>query len=735
MQFWINFVITTNSVGDEHDNNMPMTVLPIPPPPGQTIVMKINTSDVLCGRGGRINAHPGNVYFRTLVEQYKHKYCDPGTKNVDKARMASSIVYTIRNQQDAAVGEGGEGGRFLKEDQDSGFWVEIGDEKAIRKAAQALREMAPVLRHQTPPPPPPPDGRGKGGRGKGDPSGPGPRHRPGPPKREGLMNNSSNERRSKNRSPATATSSTQVLPDDKILDRMRNEYRKMESLQAEQTRRMQLLQDMELYEIQRSCRQSEGSSSSRFSNCAQTTTNDRYHCLHSSIEELVLTAREAIAALPLPSASGSGSNSSQSSHQEWDVQAEYLKMQALLIQRNQLAEKLSAQKLEGSSKSSRSERRGSAPQRQKEKKHHTQNKHNLTSSSSSSLRNNNPFNRQYSSTLGGDDHTMYTLSSTGSTTKSIDMSSLGGFTWSMWNNTNAVSNVNNNNNNSSGKERNISMASSITSCNSTLSSLERKLENSRQTQRCLEQKRQMQRMQQQHNQHQQQQRHQQKNLTVSMNSLGIDDDESFRVSNMEFSEMDMSCFSTNTTTTDHPSNSYSNILQEYVRGNTVDTTATSSRSTVGNNPTNTKAQQQQRSSMIDDDLLNASLKSLEISDNIFFGNTNRHDNMGANNNHGQQIHKQQQHHQQQPGVNQVGQHSSSSVHDMGISDVDFGISISSLKSIDVEYDDWLTTSQQTKGMESITELVNPWETEDDAAAYNKSDGSMSVRMIYRSEAA
>jgi acid phosphatase class B len=75
---------------------------------------------------------------------------------------------------------------------------------------------------------------------------------------------------------------------------------------------------------------------------------------------------------------------------------------------------------------------------------------------------------------------------------------------------------------------------------------------------------------------------------------------------------------------------------------------------------------------------------------------------------------------------------------MGISDVDFGISISSLKSIDVEYDDDWLLSQQTKGMESINELVNPWDTDDDndaAAAAAAAAGNRSVRMMYASEAA
>jgi len=37
-------------------------------------VMYPNTNDVLSGRGGRINNHPGNIYFRKLVTEEKVKY-------------------------------------------------------------------------------------------------------------------------------------------------------------------------------------------------------------------------------------------------------------------------------------------------------------------------------------------------------------------------------------------------------------------------------------------------------------------------------------------------------------------------------------------------------------------------------------------------------------------------------------------------------------------------------------
>jgi len=30
--------------------------------------------DVLSGRGGRVNSHPGNVHFREMVDSYKREY-------------------------------------------------------------------------------------------------------------------------------------------------------------------------------------------------------------------------------------------------------------------------------------------------------------------------------------------------------------------------------------------------------------------------------------------------------------------------------------------------------------------------------------------------------------------------------------------------------------------------------------------------------------------------------------
>lgn len=91
--------------------------------------------DVLCGRGGSINSHPGNEKFRTLVEKRKRVYLTARFKR-EKRLIASSIVNEIRASK----------GRFLSRDAKTGLWKDIGDEKARDKTSQALRENAPSIR-------------------------------------------------------------------------------------------------------------------------------------------------------------------------------------------------------------------------------------------------------------------------------------------------------------------------------------------------------------------------------------------------------------------------------------------------------------------------------------------------------------------------------------------------------------------------------------------------------------
>lgn len=82
--------------------------------------------DVLCGRGGLINSHPGNIVFRKIVEYNKTIYQQIPKR--DRAMVPQSIVQTIRNR----------GGRFLQ--SEGGTWVEISLSRATQKTSQALRE-------------------------------------------------------------------------------------------------------------------------------------------------------------------------------------------------------------------------------------------------------------------------------------------------------------------------------------------------------------------------------------------------------------------------------------------------------------------------------------------------------------------------------------------------------------------------------------------------------------------
>lgn len=98
---------------------------------------QISPHDVLCGRGGLTNHHPGNVTFRTLVRHSQEAYLRASKR--DKAGVARKIVDTIRSLT----------GRFLKKDPSNpGVWVEIGNRKAREKTSQALREGAPELREE-----------------------------------------------------------------------------------------------------------------------------------------------------------------------------------------------------------------------------------------------------------------------------------------------------------------------------------------------------------------------------------------------------------------------------------------------------------------------------------------------------------------------------------------------------------------------------------------------------------
>ena len=93
-------------------------------------------NDVLYGRGGGTNHHPGNKRYRKIVEDRKVEYV--ACKRLDKPLVALGIIRDWRGQKPP--------GRFLKMDDNTGLWNDVGDKKAREKTSQALREKAPQIR-------------------------------------------------------------------------------------------------------------------------------------------------------------------------------------------------------------------------------------------------------------------------------------------------------------------------------------------------------------------------------------------------------------------------------------------------------------------------------------------------------------------------------------------------------------------------------------------------------------
>jgi hypothetical protein len=95
-------------------------------------------NDVMYGRGGGTNHHPGNKRYRKMVEDRKLEYVN--SKRLDKPLVALEIIREWRAQVPP--------GRFLKLDEKTGLWNDVGDKKAREKTSQALREKAPMIRKQ-----------------------------------------------------------------------------------------------------------------------------------------------------------------------------------------------------------------------------------------------------------------------------------------------------------------------------------------------------------------------------------------------------------------------------------------------------------------------------------------------------------------------------------------------------------------------------------------------------------
>ena len=73
-----------------------------------------------------------------MVDDRKLDYVN--SKRLDKPMVALEIVRTWRSQDPP--------GRFLKLNEKTNLWNDVGDRKAREKISQALREKAPQIRKQ-----------------------------------------------------------------------------------------------------------------------------------------------------------------------------------------------------------------------------------------------------------------------------------------------------------------------------------------------------------------------------------------------------------------------------------------------------------------------------------------------------------------------------------------------------------------------------------------------------------
>jgi hypothetical protein len=90
-------------------------------------------NDVLFGRGKPIQERPGNVRFREILELHRPQY-DKGEK-FEKTAITTNIVRIVK----------GEGGRFLKQNDNGRGWLEVDDASARMKVSHAFRTRRSIL--------------------------------------------------------------------------------------------------------------------------------------------------------------------------------------------------------------------------------------------------------------------------------------------------------------------------------------------------------------------------------------------------------------------------------------------------------------------------------------------------------------------------------------------------------------------------------------------------------------
>jgi hypothetical protein len=93
---------------------------------------KVNDIDVVCGRGRATLKHDGNKAFRKTASLFLRRFL-ACKKREQKQQCIATIIDVIRSS----------GGHFLKFDDSSNQWYDIGDKSAAAKVGHCLRDLKP----------------------------------------------------------------------------------------------------------------------------------------------------------------------------------------------------------------------------------------------------------------------------------------------------------------------------------------------------------------------------------------------------------------------------------------------------------------------------------------------------------------------------------------------------------------------------------------------------------------
>ena len=93
--------------------------------------------DVICARGNEAWNHPGNRYFRSLIEEAHPRYLK-ATSKPERSIIVSQVVESVRRKGTGFVKyEKGFG-----DNKDDGQWIEIGDHLAREKVGHQFRNAS-----------------------------------------------------------------------------------------------------------------------------------------------------------------------------------------------------------------------------------------------------------------------------------------------------------------------------------------------------------------------------------------------------------------------------------------------------------------------------------------------------------------------------------------------------------------------------------------------------------------